>query len=468
MTEQVEKMFEKLLSALQLDNSKFFSPELSPDHEKIKKHVEEILGDNIVEEIKAVGGKIDIDEFNKMESEIQKQLQNPIFKPYEADLNKLVEKWLLHKKNEFAHHLFLVFKVKDFPFPSVSFLTVPQITWEQGKADRMKLNSDRIAFCGEIEALATRTVLYAKIPKEDPLFAPHIGNLDLAGYKPDAADETPKSQNLLFVKEILASMERKNTQTQVSRYDSQYERHGEPICDYFMQNDNLKKTMNKLTSAIDSKRQNSNAAVCGIVLPLIDSTMVITTDESSGMSTKKLETCFEGLLKFAASTYQSPNVKKGNDISSAPSSPGVIPQAPAASSGPQLQTWTVEGLQAEAAKRAASSTPNLPVWSEEDLIKETAGRTGVNLPTWSEEELEEEKNRKMGTGLNVPEWKTDETLITCPKCSYACKPEWGETCAMCDTPLSGEAPSEESEEEAEEPVEEAEEPIEEEKEETEE
>ena len=73
-----------------------------------------------------------------------------------------------------------------------------------------------------------------------------------------------------------------------------------------------------------------------------------------------------------------------------------------------------------------------------------------------------------GTGLNVPEWKTDETLITCPKCGYACKPEWGETCAMCDAPLSGEASSEESEEEAEEPVEEAEEPIEEEKEETEE
>ncbi len=439
-------MFEKLLSALQLDNSKFFSPELSPDHEKIKKAVEEILGDNIVEEIKAVGGKIDIEEFNKMESEIQKQLQNPIFKPYEADLKKLVEKWLLHKKNEFAHHLFLVFKVKDFPFPSVSFLTIPQITWEQGKADRMKLNTDRIAFCGEIEALATRTVLYAKIAKEDPLFAPHIGNLDLAGYKPDAADETPKSQNLLFVKEILASMERKSTQNQVTRYDSQYERHGEPICDYFMQQDGLKKVMSKLTSALDSKRQNSNAAICGIVLPLIKTTMAITTDESSGMSTKKLETCFEGLLKFAAATYQSPNVKKGNDISQAPVGGALTPQSPAATSGPQLQTWTTEGLAAEAAKRAASTTPNLPVWNEEDLIKETANRGGINLPTWTEEELDEERNRKMGTGMNVPDWKPDQTLITCPKCGYACKPEWGDTCAMCDAPLTGEPVTEETEE----------------------
>jgi len=457
LTEQVEKMFEKLLSSLELDNSKFFSEELNPDQEKIKKQVEEILGENIHEEIKAVGGKLDVEEFNKIESQIQKQLENPIFKPYEADLKKLVEKWLLHKKNEFQHHLFLVWKVKEFPFPSVTFLTVPQIIWEKGKADRMKLNSDRIAFSGEIEALATRTVLYAKISKADSLFAPHIGNLDLAGYKPEASDETPKSQNIRFVKEIIGSLDRKSTQTQVTRYDSQYERHGEPICDYFMQNDDLKKSMNKLTSAIDSKRQNSNAAVCGIVLPLIDSTMAITTDESSGMSTKKLETCFEGLLKFAASTYQSPNVKKGNDISSAPS-PGLTPQAPAVSSGPQLQTWTVEGLQAEAAKRAASTTPNLPVWSEEDLIKETAGRTGVNLPMWSEKDLEEEKNRKMGTGLNVPDWKPVDGLVGCPKCQYKCKVEWG-TCPMCDAPLTAAEETEKPEEiveEKEEPQEEIE------------
>ncbi len=314
MTEQVEKMFEKLLSTLQLDNSKFFSEELSPDQEKIKKQVEEILGKNIDEEIKAVGGKLDVEEFNKIESEIQKQLENPIFKPYEADLKKLVEKWLLNKKNEFSHHLFLVWKVKEFPFPTVTFLTVPQIVWEKGKADRMKLNSDRIAFAGEIEALATRTVLYAKISKEDPLFAPHIGALDLAGYKPEASDETPKTQNIQFVKEIITSLDRKSTQSQVTRYSSQYERHGEPICDFFIGKDDLGKTMNKLTSAIDSKRQNSNAAVCGIILPLIKSTMVLTTDESSGMSTKKLETCFEGLLKFAAATYQSPNVKKVGDI----------------------------------------------------------------------------------------------------------------------------------------------------------
>ena len=48
--------------------------------------------------------------------------------------------------------------------------------------------------------------------------------------------------------------------------------------------------------------------------------------------------------------------------------------------------------------------------------------------------------------MNVPDWKPDETLITCPKCGYACKPEWGDTCAMCDAPLTGDAPTEESEE----------------------
>lgn len=444
MTEQVEKMFEKLLSALEIDFGKFHKEELNSNQEKIKKQVEEILGENIEEELKAMGGKLDVDEFNLLEEKFQKQLENPIFKPYEADLKKLIEKWLLNKKNEFEHHLFLVYKVKDFPFPTVTFLTIPDIVWEKGRADRMKLNTDKIAFCGEIEAISTRTVLYAKIAKSDPLFAPHIGALDLAGYKPDASDQTPKSQNIRFIKEILASMERKSTQNQVDRYDSQYERHGEPICDFFMQNDDLKKTMKKLTSAIDSKRQNSSAAVCGIILPLITTTMAITTDESSGMNTKKLETCFEGLLKFAATTYQSPNVKKAGDIQTP--STGLTPQAPAPSSGPQLQTWTVEGLQAEAAKRAAQTQPNLPVWSEEDLIKETAGRTGVNLPTWTEEELDQERNRKMGTGMNVPDWKPDDGLVNCPKCEYTCKPEWG-TCPMCDTPLNAESPSEDTAEE---------------------
>ncbi len=103
------------------------------------------------------------------------------------------------------------------------------------------------------------------------------------------------------------------------------------------------------------------------------------------------------------------------------------------------------------------------MWSEEDLIKETAGRTGLNLPTWTEEELDEENKKKMGTGINVPDWKPDETLIECPKCGYANKPEWGDTCAMCDAPLSSEVSLEESKQE---PEEESEELIDEDKEET--
>lgn len=426
-------MFEKLLSALEFDSTKFFSSELSTEQEKIKKQVDEILGDNIESEIKILGGKLDVEEFNKLEIQIQNHLQNPIFKPYEGDLTKLTEKWLLHKKNEFIHHLFLVWKVKDFPFSSVTFFTVPQIDWQEGKADRMKLNTDKIAFCGEIEALANRTVLYAKISKADPLFAPHIGNLDLASYKPDAADQTPKSHNLRFVKEILSSLERKSTQNQVTRYDSQYERHGEPICDYFMQNDNLKRSMNKLTSALDSKRQTSNAAICGILLPLLNTSMVLISDESSGLTANKLETAFEALLKFAATTYQFPNVKKGPELSQAINTGSLTPQTSVASTGPQLQVWTEEELVAEATKRA-SAEPDLSVWTEEELIEESKNRTGVNLPTWTEEELEEERKRKMGTGMNVPDWIPDESLVQCPKCHYTCKPEWG-SCPMCDTPL---------------------------------
>jgi hypothetical protein len=214
------------------------------------------------------------------------------------------------------------------------------------------------------------------------------------------------------------------------------------------ENDDLKKSMKHLTSALDSKRQNSNAAVCGIILPIINTTMVMTTDESSGMSIKKLETCFEAFLKFAAKTYQSPNVKKGSDLSAAPNT-GLTPQNPAGSSGPQLQQWTESELAAHAAQRASQTMPNMEVWKEEDLIEELKNRTGVNLPTWTEEELEEENKRKTSGGLNVPEWKTDDKLVDCPKCAYTCKPEWG-TCPMCDTPLAEDASATESEQENEE------------------
>jgi hypothetical protein len=450
MSEKVEKMFDKLTNNLDFDPSKYMVEELSSDQEKILKNaIEDTFKENIDGDIKKFGGKVNEEDFKKIEEEVEKRMKNPIFKPFEKDLEKVSKKWVELLKKSIEAFTYTNVPVKEMPFPSVTFLTVPRITWEKGKLDKMKLDTNGIAYLGEIKGLVTRTTLYGKMKKEDPLFAPHIGDLDLAGYKPDPNEKSPKSENLRFVYEIIKSMGRKATQNQVTRYDAQYERHGEPICDFLMKDEDLKKTLGKLTSAIESKRQTSSASITAMVLPLISTSMVIALDESSG--NKKYETAFEALLKLAAISYETPNIKKGAALAQAqaaamtqaanantPSGMGVggmVPQSgPAAPAAPQLPVWTESELAEEAKKRPAAAS-NLPVWTEEDLAEEAKKRgPAANLPVWTEEDLEKESARRHGA-FNIPEWKEDDAMPSCPKCGYTCRPGWPD-CPACGASLT--------------------------------
>ena len=446
MSEQIEKIFQKLTSNLDFDPAKYMVlNELSSDQEKILKNaIDDTFKENFDGDIKKFGGKVNDEEFKKIEEEINKRMANPIFKPFEKDLLKLSKKWMDLLKKSIDSFAFSIVPVKEMPFPTVSFLTVPRITWEKGKLDKMKLDKNGIAYIGEIKGIVTRTTLYGKMKKEEPLFAPHIGELDLAGYKPKPDEKAPKGENLRFVYEIIKSMERKATQNQVTRYDAQYERHGEPICDFLMKDVDLKKTIDKLTSALDSKRQSSNAAIPAMILPLISTSMVIILDEDSG--NKKYEAAFEALLKLSAASYDTPNIKKGAALAQAqaaamtqtaqantPSGMGIGAMVPQAQAAPQLPVWTEEALAEEAKKRPAAAS-NLPVWSEEDLAEEAKKRgPAANLPVWTEEDLEKESDRRHGA-FNIPEWKEDDKMPSCPKCGYTCRPGWPE-CPACGASL---------------------------------
>ncbi|MHA1727420.1 MAG: hypothetical protein ACTSWY_01655, partial [Promethearchaeota archaeon] len=380
MSEQLEKIFMKLTLNLGINFLDYITEDLSDEQKKIFNKAKEIFQQNINGEIKKFGGKENPDNFKDIENEINKRLENPVFKPFLKELEELAKKWLKLKKEELKSLFLAVIPVKELPFPSVSFMTVPRIVWEKNKPEKMELNSNCIAYLGEIKGLVTRTVLYGKIADEDPLFAPHIGQLDLADYKPDPNDDKPKSEDIRFISEIVSSIERKTTQNQVVRYHAQYERHGEPICDFLNEEDDLGKSMEKLTSAIDSNRQSSNAAISAIIIPLINTSMVLCLDESSGTSTKKFETCFESLMKLGASSYETPNLRKngrvsniGGNIQQSGVSAGVGSVQPHISAQPKLPIWTEEGLAEEAKKRDPAAT-NLPVWTEEGLAEEAKKR----------------------------------------------------------------------------------------------
>ncbi|MBD3350176.1 MAG: hypothetical protein GF364_01665, partial [Candidatus Lokiarchaeota archaeon] len=388
----IEKLFGKIISNLEIDPSKHLNfNELSKDQEKILDKAEDIFKENLNGEVKKFGGKLNEEEFKKVEDEINKRLENDMFKEERKNLDKLIKKWLDLQKELLNEMCFGIFPLKDMPFPSVSFLRIPRIIWKKGKIDKMDLNTDGIAYAGEIKALVTRTTLYGTPPKKDPLFAPHIGPLDLAGYKPDPEDKAPKNENPRFLYEVIKALDRKTTRNQVTRYDDQYERHGEPICDFLIKDEDLMKSLSKIKSAIDSKRQTSSSAIPAIILTLMSTSLVIVCDENS--RSQKYENAFEALIKLAAASYETPNVKKTDQIESQAAAmtqaaqantppgqgigsmtpqggPSSAPSPPPQSSGPQLPVWTEEELAEEAKKRGGPAT-NLPVWTEDELAEES-------------------------------------------------------------------------------------------------
>ncbi|MFW9951774.1 MAG: hypothetical protein ACFFKA_16785, partial [Candidatus Thorarchaeota archaeon] len=121
--------------------------------------------------------------------------------------------------------------------------------------------------------------------------------------------------------------------------------------------------------------------------------------------------------------------------------------SPVMSLGNAISKNSLEELVQEAQQRL-SSQPNLPTWTEEDLLKHSKER-GSGIPegmeVWTEEQLQELAEKRRGGGLNIPEWKPDDSLTECSNCGYSLRPGWS-TCPICDTPVEKESSQKESEE----------------------
>jgi len=439
MPEPEQKLFEEFLKAVQFDISEFLTEtkvaELPADQKKIIEDVSSIMKNNIVGDIRTLGGDLKKNEqkFDEFQKKVEKEIENEKFKDIKKDSKDFIKKL----KAAIEKTVVAIMPVKELPWPTIVFSTVPQISYDK----KVQLTEKTIAFCGEIKCIVSKTTIYGKMKDQEPLFAPFVGDLDLGGYKLDPAEKGPKSEVISNVNAIIKSLDSTATRAQLAKYHEGYQRHGEPICDFLMKDEGLMKIMAKLTSGMESKRISADMAVCGIALPMAsDNTSLMIVVDESGANDRNIK-CFEALLKFSAACCEAPSTSKGG---AAPGAPSAGPGGVTTPGGQNLSAWTPEQLAAEAQKRGSGGVPpGMATWSAEDLAKQAAER-GSGLPAgmevWKEEDLMELAKKRQGGTLDIPEWEADPEMNECGNCGYGLRKGWSE-CPICDTPVGTKAPS---------------------------
>ncbi|NHJ21215.1 MAG: hypothetical protein EAX91_09745 [Candidatus Lokiarchaeota archaeon] len=436
------KLFEIFINSLNFDVSEYLVDELTDLQKDIINDATFILKDNIVGEVKSFGGSVKKNEekFKEFMKQAEAELEDDKYK----DIKKKLKEYLKKLSELVIKTCVAIIPVKEMPWVDVVFRTIPRIVYD----DKVELLDNSIAYYGEIKCFLGRTTLFGKIKDQDPLFAPFTGNLDLGGYKLDTSKEEPKSHIFPYIGALINSLESVIVKNQLAKYHEEFQRHGDPICDFLMKDDELINSMKKVSTALDSGRISSDIAVSSIVVPLPSDkkSIVIVIDENPENS--RYGNCFEATLRLSASCCQVPSQgqqeqSQGAPIST-PSTGGV--RTPG---GQELKTWTAEELANEAQKRLAGQ-PDLPAWSEEELVKFSEER-GSGIPegmeVWKEDELLELAEKRRRGGLNIPEWEPDQDMAECASCGYSLRPGWT-TCPVCDTPV-GEVPSKEEKEEPE-------------------
>ncbi|MFX0057324.1 MAG: hypothetical protein ACFE85_09075 [Candidatus Hodarchaeota archaeon] len=426
-----EKLFNIFINSLQFDVQEYLvEGELTELQKEIINDATFIMKENIIEEenLKTLGGSIKKNEekFKELMKKAEEELENEKYK----DIKKDLREYLKNLKELILKTCIAIIPVKELPWVDVIFRTFPRIVYDNNKVEFF---DNAIAYYGEIKCLIGRITIYGNMKDADPLFAPFMGNLDLSGYKLDESEKAPKSLDHSYVYAVIDSFDSAITKNQLAKYHEGYQRHGDPICDFLMKDDDLLESMRKVKSGIDSGRIKSDIAVNSIAIPMVpgNTTLVIVSEEDKTQS--KYSTCFEALLKFSASCCEVPSPSTQPPITTPTAQqPGAV-RTPG---GQELKAWTAEELAAEAQKRM-SSQPDMPVWSEEELMKFAAER-GSGIPegmdVWTEEELQDLAEKRRGGGLNIPEWEPDQDMQECSNCGYSLRKGWAK-CPICDTPV---------------------------------
>jgi hypothetical protein len=436
-----EKLFNIFVNSLQLDvNDYLVEDELTDLQKEIIDDATFIFKENIVEgeNLKTFGGSIKKNEekFKILVEKAEEELENEKYKEIKKDLKDFVK----NIKELILKTCIAIIPVKELPWVDVIFRTIPRIIYDNSKIEFL---DDTITYYGEIKCLIGRVTIYGKIKNADPLFAPFMGNLDLGDFKLDNTQKGSKSLNHSYISAIIKSFDSAITKNQLAKYHEGYQRHGDPICDFLMKDDDLLESMNKVKTGIDSGRVKSDIVVSSIAIPIESekTTLIIVTDERKDNS--RYSACFEALLKLSAACCELPPASQQAPTTTPTTPPTGVVRTPG---GQELKAWTAEELAAEAQKRMTTQ-PDIPVWSEEELMKLSEER-GSGIPegmeVWTEDQLQELAEKRRGGGLNIPEWQPDQDLQECSNCGYSLRKGWSK-CPVCDTPVDSTAIKESNE-----------------------
>lgn len=434
MSEQ--KLFQVFINKIEFDSTEYLvsskEHELTDFQKKTIESATSIMKENIIGEVQSFGGNLKINEekFKELENKVNEELKNEEY----ADLKKELKNYIKLLREIIEKTCVIIIPVKEMPWVNVLFRTVPRIIFNK----KLELLDNAIAYYGEIKCVISRPTIFGKMKDEKPLFAPIMGAIDLGGYRLDESQKEPKSQIYSYISAIINSFDSIIIKNHLAKYHEGYQRHGDPICDFLMKDNELMNSMERITSGIESNRLTSDIAIYSIAIPhsTDKTTLLLVTDE--GRDPNKYSRCFEALLRFSAESCNVPTQQPQEPEQVSPPSPGTI-RTPG---GQELKSWTAEELAEEAQKRM-SSQPDTPTWTEDDLTKFAAER-GTTLPegmeVWTEEELQELSKKRQG-GLDIPEWKVDESMKECAKCGYSLRPGWSR-CPVCETPVGDKPESE--------------------------
>jgi len=444
-----QKLFNIFLNKLEFDLSEYLvsneEQELSEFQKKTIENATSIMKDNIIGEIKAFGGNVKLNEekFKELEKKADEELKN---EEYE-DLKKELKNYTKKLRELIEKTCVAIIPVKEMPWVNILFRTVPRIIYDK----KIEFLDNAIAYYGEIKCVLSRPIIFGKMKNEKPLFAPIMGTIDLGGFKLDETQKEPKSQNFSYISAIVNSFDSIVTKNHLAKYHEGYQRHGDPICDFLINNNELINSLERITSGIESERVASDIAVYSIAIPqnADKTTLLLVSDE--GKDPNKYSRCFEALLRFSAECCNVPSQQPQAPAQVTTQQTGVV-RTPG---GQELKSWTADELAEEAQKRMTAQ-PDMPTWTEEELNKFAAER-GTGLPegmeVWTEDELQELARKRQG-GLDIPEWKVDESMKECVKCGYSLRPGWSR-CPVCETPVDAEPEQKPIEESKEEVVEES-------------